>query len=154
MVMMRSIAMLFLAVCCASLSAPCWSQDPNCNANVAAHGAINNYFGAPNANQTRDATNAIAQLDFADLYRAPPFRINQGLVRLDAQGPNAAGDANWQVQINGINGNSTIAHAQVQAALGNASTAARRTYVQRMVRSALNQSLNSGNRFDATGACN
>lgn len=130
-----------------------WAIDPNCAVNVGVNGAINNYFGAPNNNQTRDATNVIAQLDFADLYRQPPFRINGNLVRLDAQGLNGAGDSNWQVQINGVNGNSTIAHAQIVAAVGNASTADRQRNVERSARNALNQSLNTGNRYDVTGHC-
>lgn len=143
---------LMLALLCQS--APSWAVDPNCNANVAPNGAINNYFGAPSPAQRQNATDAIAQLDFGDLYRAPPFRINVGAVRLDAQGLNAAGDANWQVQINGVHGNSSIAHAQIAGTLGFASTADRQAYIQRIARNALVQSLNTGNRQDATGICN
>ena len=132
-----------------------FAQDPNCNVNVGANGPINNIFpGNINQNARDQAQRAIANLDFADLYRDPPFRINRPPVRLDAQGTNHAGDANWQIQVNGVNGHSTIAHVQVSANLANASTLARQTYVQRRVRHALNESLNTGNRYDVTGICN
>ena len=91
-------------------------------------------------------------LTFVNIYRLPPYRINSPLVRLDAQGINAAGDANWQLQINGAHGHTSIGHVQVANAVGNA-TGSNQAYVQRMVRNALNNSLNSGNRYDVTGNC-
>jgi hypothetical protein len=119
-------------------------------------GAIPGYFGAPNAAQRNDATNAIARLTFADLYRNPPFRINgpANLVRLDVQGAIAGGGRNWQVQINGIGGNSTIAHMLINGAVGGASTPDRQANVQRSARNALNQSLATGNTFSVGGFCN
>jgi len=130
--------------------------DPNCQVNVAAGAAIPNYFGAPNAAQRNDATNAIAQLTFADLYRNPPFRINgpAGLVRLDVQGAIAGGGRNWQVQINGIAGNSTISTMLIAGGLAGASTADRQAFVQRSARNGLVQSLATGNIYNVTGNCN
>jgi hypothetical protein len=130
--------------------------DPNCQVNVHAGGPIHNYFGIPNPARTQDATNAIAQLDFADLYRLPPFRIQgpAGLVRLDAQGATTGGGRNWQVQVNGVNGHSTISHMGIGAALAGASTASRQAFVQRSARNGLVQSLNTGNSYQVTGFCN
>ena len=157
---MRNMPRSFAVACTLTLAlltlptAPVRAVDPNCTVNVAQGGAINNYFGAPNAQQQRDATNAIAQLDFNDIWRNPPFRINFGTVRLDVQGAINGGGRNWQVQINGVNGNSTISHATIQGPLAGASTADRQAFVQRKMRDALVQSLNSGNSFDVNGNCN
>lgn len=137
-------------------TAPMPEVDPNCQVNVVAGAAIPHYFGAPNGAQTADATNAIAQLTFADLYRMPPFRINgpAGLVRLDVQGVIAGGGRNWQVQINGVPGASTISTMLINGAVGGASTPDRQAYVQRSARNGLVQSLNTGNIYNVGGFCN
>ncbi len=132
---------------------PALFNDPNCTVVITQGGVIPNYFGAPSPRQRQDATDAIAQLTFADIWRLPPWRINQGTVRLDIQGVIAGGGRNLQVQINGIAGNSTISGVTVQGNLANASTAARQAYVQRMVRSALVQSLNTANMQNVNGPC-
>jgi hypothetical protein len=95
--------------------------DPNCQVNVVGGAAIPNYFGAPSPAQFSDATDAIAQLTFGDLYRNPPFSIPSGLVRLDVQGAIGGGGRNWQVQINGIAGHSTISTMLIDGAVGHAS---------------------------------
>lgn len=128
--------------------------DPNCTVNVAAGAAIPNYYGAPNAVTRKDASDAIAQLVFANMYRNPPFRINQGNVRLDVQGGVAGGGRNWQVQVNGVSGNSTIAAAIIDGNLANASTPQRRRNVERSFRNALVQSLTNATIYTATGPCN
>jgi hypothetical protein len=130
--------------------------DPNCVVNVVAGAAIPNYFGVPNNAQRNDATNAIAQLAFADLYRNPPFSIQgpAGLVRLDVQGAIAGGGRNWQVQINGVAGHSTISTMLIAGGLAGASTADRQAFVQRSARNGLVQSLGSGNIYSVTGNCN
>ncbi len=134
--------------------APALLNDPNCTVVINQGGVIPNYYGAPSPRQRQDATDAIAQLNFADIWRLPPWRINQGTVRLDIQGVIAGGGRNLQVQINGVAGRSTIAAITVQGNLATASTAARQAYVQRIVRSALVQSLNSANMQDVNGPCN
>lgn len=130
--------------------------DPNCQVNVVAGGAFPNPFPGMNNNQRADATNAIALLAFADLYRNPPFRINgpANLVRLDVQGGVAGNGRNWQVQINGVNGASTVATMLIDGTLAGASTADRQAFVQRSARSGLVQSLGSGSTFRVTGNCN
>jgi len=137
-------------------TAPQPDVDPNCQVNVVAGAAIPNYFGPPNGAQSGDATNAIAQLTFGDLYRLPPFRINgpAGLVRLDVQGAIGGGGRNWQVQINGVHGASTISTMLINGAVGNASTPERQAYVARSARNALVQSLNTGNVYNVGGFCN
>jgi hypothetical protein len=158
------VLMLILCAACpptkkvvdAEQAPPQAAVDPNCQVTVVAGGAIPNYFGAPNAAQRNDATNAIAQLQFADLYRNPPFRINgpAGLVRLDVQGGIAGGGRNWQVQINGIGGHTTISAMLINGAVGNASTPDRQAYVTRSARNGLVQSLNTGNLYNVGGFCN
>lgn len=158
-----AIALLFSFAACTRPAAPHTESapaepgalvDPNCQVNVVAGAAIPNYFGAPNAQQFNDATDAIAQLTFGDLYRNPPFSIPSGLVRLDVQGAIAGGGRNWQVQINGVQGHSTISTMLIDGAVGNASTPSRQAYVQRSARNALNQSLNTANIYRVTGFCN
>jgi len=127
-------------------------NDPNCTITVDNIGPINNYH-VPSPANMQDATDAISQLTFADIWRLPPFRISVGTVRLDVQGAIAGGGRNWQVQINGINSPSTISAIVVQGNLATASTDERRAYVQRMVRTALVQSLHITRTMDVTGPC-
>lgn len=127
-------------------------NDPNCAITINYLGPINNYYQPSPANR-QDATDTIAQLTFADIWRLPPFRISVGTVRLDVQGAIAGGGRNWQIQVNGINGASSIAAIVVQGNLATASTEERQAYVQRMVRSALVQSLNSARTMDVNGPC-
>ena len=158
-----ALAMILSLAGCARTAPPAEPQpaadgaplvDPNCQVNVVAGAAIPNYFGPPNAAQRNDATAAISQLTFGDLYRNPPFSIGAGLVRLDVQGAIPNGGRNWQIQINGVHGHSTISTMLIAGAVGNASTPDRQAYVQRMARNALNQSLATGNIYSVTGFCN
>lgn len=127
-------------------------NDPNCTISITNTGPINNYH-VPSPANIQDATDAISQLVFADIWRLPPFRISVRTVRLDVQGAIAGGGRNWQVQINGISGASTISAIIVQGNLATASTEERRAYVQRMVRNALVQSLNTARSMDVNGPC-
>ncbi len=134
--------------------APAPMNDPNCTLTITAGGPIPNRYPNPSARNLQDATDAIAQLTFADLWRLPPFRINQGTVRLDVQGAVAGGGRNWQVQINGIAGASSIAAAVIAGNVANASTQARQNYVASRARAALVASLNTGLMQDVNGPCN
>lgn len=127
-------------------------NDPNCTITITPGGQIPNYYNPSPANR-QDATDAIAQLTFADIWRLPPFRITVRTVRLDVQGAIAGGGRNWQVQVNGIQGASTISAVLVQGNLATASTAERQAYVQRMVRQALVESLNTARIEDVNGPC-
>ncbi|MBV8256154.1 MAG: hypothetical protein JO154_26405 [Chitinophaga sp.] len=133
--------------------APELMTDPNCTITVSIGQNIPNYPANVSNKNITDAQNAIGQLTFADIWRLPPFRIEYGSVRLDVQGAIAGGGRNWQVQINGINGNSTISATLVQGNLATASTAERQQYVQRMVRNALEQSLSTKKVTDVNGPC-
>jgi hypothetical protein len=130
--------------------------DPNCQVNVAAGGPFPNPYPGMNNAQHADATNVIAQLTFGDLYRNPPFRIQgpANLVRLDVQGVIPGNGRNWQVQVNGVNGASTLSTMLIDGTLAGASTADRQVYVARSARNGLVQSLNSGNTYRVTGDCN
>ncbi|WPQ61434.1 hypothetical protein SIO70_24035 [Chitinophaga sancti] len=127
--------------------------DPNCTITIAAGNNIPNYPSAVSNRNIVDAQNAIGRLTFADIWRLPPWRIEEGTVRLDIQGAIAGGGRNWQVQINGINGNSTISATLVQGNLATASTTERQQYVQRMVRRALEDSLSTQKITDVNGPC-
>jgi hypothetical protein len=154
-----TLLLVLLAGCATSPVAPAGADaalvDPNCQVNVVAGQAIPNYGGPPSNAQQSDSTNAISQLGFADLYRNPPFSINgpANRVRLDVQGVIPGNGRNWQVQINGVNGNSTIAAMLIDGTLANA-TGANQAFVQRSARSALVQSLNTHNIYRVTGTCN
>ena len=130
--------------------------DPNCAVTVVAGNAFpNRYAAALTPAQQTDATNAIAALTFGNLYRNPPYRISgpANLVRLDVQGAIAGNGRNWQVQINNINGASTIATMLIDATAGGASTPDRQSFVQRSARNALVQSLATGNTYQVNGPC-
>jgi hypothetical protein len=126
--------------------------DPNCTITVTPGAGIPNYY-APSPANRNDATTAIALLTFGDIWRLPPWRIVQGSVRLDVQGAIAGHGRNWQVQVNGIQGHSTISGITVQGNLATASTPARQAYVERMVRRALVDSLTSALLQDVNGPC-
>ena len=129
--------------------------DPNCQVTVVAGTAFPNRFAGLTGNQRDDATNAIALLTFADLYRNPPFRITgpANLVRVDVQGVIPGNGRNWQVQINNIAGASTISTMLIDGTAGGASTPERQAFVQRSARNALVQSLGSGNTYRVSGVC-
>ncbi|QJB31541.1 hypothetical protein HF324_09220 [Chitinophaga oryzae] len=127
--------------------------DPNCTITIVVGNNIPNYPSTVSKKNITDAQNAIGRLTFADIWRLPPWRIEEGTVRLDVQGAIANGGRNWQVQINGINGNSTISATLVQGNLATASTAERQQYVQRMVRRALEDSLSTKKVTDVNGPC-
>jgi hypothetical protein len=127
-------------------------NDPNCTITITNTGPLPNYRQPSQAN-IADATDAISQLVFADIWRLPPFRITVRSVRLDVQGAVAGGGRNWQVQINNINAPSTFAGAIIQGNLATASTAERQAYVQRQARNALVQSINDRQMKDVNGPC-
>ncbi|WP_212005594.1 hypothetical protein [Chitinophaga sp. HK235] len=127
--------------------------DPNCPISITPQSGILNYPGSVSNSNIADAQNAIGQLTFADVWRLPPFRIEFGTVYLDVRGAIAGGGRTWQIDINGMNGSSTIANIIVQGNLATASTDERRQYVQRMVRRALEESLSNRNIMDVNGPC-
>ena len=114
-------------------------------------GNINNAFGNMNANQGNDARLAINAIDFADVWRGAGTIVNQGLVRVDVQGRTAAGEQNLQVQINGVNGNSTVAAALIAESVQDASIEAQRVYAVRKIKDALFSSMNDNHIYRVTG---
>ncbi|WP_156790439.1 hypothetical protein [Alcanivorax sp. DG881] len=114
-------------------------------------GNINNAFGNMNANQGHDARLAINAIDFADVWRGAGTIVNQGLVRVDVQGRTGAGEQNLQVQINGVNGNSTVAAALIAESVQDASIEAQRVYAVRKIKDALFSSMNDNHIYRVTG---
>ena len=114
-------------------------------------GDVRNAYGNMNANQERDARLAINAIDFADVWRGAGTIVNQGLVRLDVQGRTAAGEQNLQVQINGVNGNSTVAAALIAESVQNANIEAQRVYAVRKIKDALFSSMNDNHIYRVTG---
>ena len=114
-------------------------------------GNVRNAYGNMNANQERDARLAINAIDFADVWRGAGTIVNQGLVRLDVQGRTAAGEQNLQVQINGVNGNSTVAAALIAESVQDASIEAQRVYAVRKIKDALFSSMNDSHIYRVTG---
>ncbi|MBC9934463.1 hypothetical protein [Chitinophaga qingshengii] len=128
-------------------------SDPNCNITIIPGDNIPYYASGVSNNNIADAQLAIAQLTFMDIWRLPPFKIDYGTVHLGVMGVTAGGGRNWEIRINGLNGNATIAATTVQGNLATASTSDRQQYVQLMVRNALNESLHSKRTTDANGPC-
>ena len=109
-----------------------------------------------NAAQRTDAMTAIGLVQLADVWRGPQANpiANTVRVRVDSQGNDANGRANLQAQLNGVNGNSTIAHVLVDATVGNAAgqaQAAQQLYAIRQIRGALQNSLTNGTTYTVTG---
>jgi hypothetical protein len=90
------------------------------------------------------AQRVIAQLVFSVIAGGPGTILDNGIVRIDRQGQTAAGDLNLQVQIDGIQGSSTIAAALIPNRYFNGVTnPGTMAEVQRVVRDALVRSLDS-----------
>lgn len=104
-------------------------------------------------NQRRAAHNIIGRVDYSDLGGGARSRVeDNGVVRVDRQGTTANGMQNIQVQLNGVTGASTVAAVLVPEAFlrdsGHGHQAAGRNVarhreVERNVRRALQESLNS-----------
>lgn len=107
---------------------------------------ISNQAGVINSNQRADAIRAIQQLQLADIYRAGNTIAIEHTVRIDCQGVNGAGQANLQAQLNGVHGNSTIAHVLVDATVGQVQAGyaqqAQTLYAIRQIKGAFSASLN------------
>lgn len=104
--------------------------------------------------QRADAIAAINQLQLADVWRGGNTIANSGAVRIDSQGNNAAGRANLQAQLNGVQGASTIACVLVDASVGAAggqAVAAQQLYAIRQIKGALQNSLTNGTVYTLTG---
>lgn len=127
-------------------------NDPDCNISINSIGLIYNHC-TPSPANTQDATNAIFQLGFADIWRLPPFGITVGTVRLFVQGATEDGGRNWQIQVNDTNGANTISAVRVFGNLATASSQERQAYVQRMVRLALVESMNLAALREVFGPC-
>jgi hypothetical protein len=90
------------------------------------------------------AQRLIAELLFSQLAGGSGTVIFNDVVRIDRQGQTSTGDLNLQVQINGLSSSSTIAAALIPNQYFNGVTnPGTRAEVQRVVRSALVQSLDS-----------
>ena len=117
-------------------------------------GAINN-IGGLNAARRSDAILAISGVQLADCWRAGVTISNSPLIRVDCQGVDANGQANLQAQINGQNGNSTVAHVLVDqsvGATGGPRADVQRLYAIRQIRGALGNSLANGTTYTLTGS--
>ena len=70
---------------------------------------------------------------------------------MDVQGRTADGEQNLQVQINGVNGNSTVAAALIAESVQDASIEAQRVYAVRKIKDALFSSMNDNHIYHVTG---
>jgi len=116
-------------------------------------GPINN-AGVMNAAIRRDAALAIGLVELGKVWRKGKKIANTPLVRVDCQGVDDNGQANLQAQINGQQGNSTIAHVLVDQSVGETSGSradAQKVYATRQIRGALQNSLSTGNTYTLTG---
>ncbi len=121
---------------------------------VAPGGPIPNHFANANQRQLKAAQEVIAQLQYADIWRGAGtlHESKNELMRLDMQGtiPGNPVRHNIQVQVNGIQGASTVAHADVSASLMTHDAANQRGVANKVI-SALNQSLDNGQSYTVTG---
>lgn len=102
--------------------------------------------------QKTAAQNVIALLQYDDLFRAAGTLRNVPVMRVDMQGviPGPPQRSNIQVQINGVNGHSTVAHADFSRVLATANPPNQTGALNRVI-SALNQSLDSGRSYIVAG---
>jgi hypothetical protein len=118
---------------------------------VASTGPINNRT-VPNRTQRSRAQDVIASLQYADLWRNAGTLHDNRVVRVDMQGiiNGPPRQSNIQVQLDGVQGNSTIAHANVSWSIMTDDPANQLGALRKVI-SALNQSLDTGNSYSVTG---
>jgi hypothetical protein len=106
----------------------------------------------PNRNQHASAQEVINQITYADLWRGAGTLHKNPEMRVDMQGIIAGNPVrhNIQVQVNGLKGASTVAHADVSASLMTENADNQRGVANKVI-SALNQSLDSGHSYAVTG---
>ena len=104
-------------------------------------------LAALTAAQRRDCQDVIAQIDFADLGRAPGTLHTVRTARIDVQGHTAAGDVNIQVQV----GANTAAAALIATTVLTVTDPANQRGAAHGAVSVLNQSLDSGTIWNLTG---
>lgn len=125
---------------------------------LTAVGAINNiYPGSPgslNNNRKESVYSVIAELDYQDIFQNGAGTLHDnGVMRVDMQGTFNRDGFRWhnlQVQVDGVNGNSTVAHANVSEQTMTGDPANQRGVVKKVV-SALNQSFDAGQSYEVTG---
>ncbi len=113
---------------------------------------INNHY-PPNNAQRSSAQNVIAQIDYAMIWLGAGTLVDNGVMRVDMQGTfNSGGQLyqNLQVQVDGVAGASTVAHANVCHTLMTADPQ-NQVGVANKVISALNQSLDTACSYTVTG---
>lgn len=123
---------------------------------VVQKGDIPNKYPTPlNTKQKTDAHTAIGALEYAKIFQNNSGTIsNFETMRVDMQGTFTQGGYRWhniQVQINGISGKSTVAHANVSEQTMTSDPVNQKGVVQK-VRSALEQSLDSGKSYEVSGS--
>jgi hypothetical protein len=112
-------------------------------------GPINNR-GIPNQAQRSSAHDVIAMLDYTDLWLGLGTLHQDANVRVDQQ-PHGPNQRNIQVQINGIAGNSTIAHTVLSTTV-QTNDQTNQVGVANKVISALNQSLDTAQSYSVAGS--
>ncbi len=114
-------------------------------------GAIANYHQPSNA-QKNSSHDVIAKLQYADLWRGAGTLRDNGVMRVDMQGhiPGPPIQYNIRVQVDGMRGNSTVAHANVSSSIQSDDPANQQGALNKVI-SALNQSLDSGHSYTVAG---
>lgn len=117
----------------------------------------NIYPDSPNSfNKTNKEAvyNVIGKLDYSNIIQNKAGTlVSNKEMRVDMQGTYMVNDVkfhNIQVQVNGIKGNSTVAHANVSESTMT-SDPKNQQGVLKKVQSALNQSFDSGRSYEVTG---
>ncbi|EGC37927.1 hypothetical protein DICPUDRAFT_91531 [Dictyostelium purpureum] len=121
---------------------------------VEKEGDIPNRATNLSSRQKKDASEAIAQLEYSKIfYNSAGTIANHGSIRIDMQGIFTHFGTryhNIQAQINGIKGSSTVAHVSVSEESMSTKTSEQK-HVVRKVRNALLESLKSGKSYRVKG---
>ena len=125
--------------------------------NVIQGALIPNHYGHVGGDQRTDAQAAINAIQYADIFGGPGMIANHGTMRVDNQGHFQVGGVdpyyyNIQVQVNGVHGNSTVAHANVCDTIMT-NDPLNQTGAKNRVISALQRSLDDDHSYTVTGTC-
>ncbi|RFS19246.1 hypothetical protein DVR12_23720 [Chitinophaga silvatica] len=122
-----------------------------CNIKINNIGRIPTAPASVSSEDQMSAFNLITQLSFQDIWKIPPFQLQEGTTTIFVENPLYDSGRAWLIK---NAQNQVIVYTVVAGTLSTASTADQQANVLQMVRNGLTDSLNTSCMIDVNGICN